>query len=191
MTNKVSIIALLLTAVLTTGQAEAANFSSVYAFGDSLSDSGKSSSSVWSIYNFLNGYPGPINPNGVCDSSHPCPPYFEGRYSNGPTTVERLANSVLPNGSNANNFFNYAVSGSTTGLGNYGDGGSQSNVGAWDDFHPTAPMHALVADAMVSQVPVPAAIWLYASGLVAVFSRGNYRALKQYAAMHRALMHVS
>ncbi|BBL58024.1 SGNH/GDSL hydrolase family protein [Methylomonas koyamae] len=131
MNNKLSVAALLLLAAVGVGRTEAANFSSVYAFGDSLSDSGKSSSSVWSIYNFLNGYPGPVNPNGNCDASHPCPPYFEGRYSNGPATVERVANALLPGGANAGNFFNYSVAGATSGIGNFGDGGSQSAPGGF------------------------------------------------------------
>lgn len=124
--------ALILAVVLCSNQVGAANFSNVYAFGDSLTDSGKSASSVWSIYNFLNGYPGPINQNGLCDPSHPCAPYgpyYQGRYSNGQTAVERLANSVLAGGSNAGNFLNFAVSGATTGNGNYGDGGSQAHPG--------------------------------------------------------------
>ncbi|MCQ8181095.1 SGNH/GDSL hydrolase family protein [Methylomonas sp. SURF-1] len=131
MNNKLSVVALFLIVATAAGRTEAANFSSVYAFGDSLSDSGKSASSVWSIYNFLNGYPGPINPNGNCDATHPCPPYFEGRISNGPTTVERIANSILPGGSNSSNFFNYAVAGATSGIGNFGDGGSQSAPGGF------------------------------------------------------------
>ncbi|WP_445370452.1 SGNH/GDSL hydrolase family protein [Methylomonas sp. HW2-6] len=131
MNHKLSVAALILIAATAAGRSEAANFSSVYAFGDSLSDSGKSASSVWSIYNFLNGYPGPINPNGNCDSNHPCPPYFEGRYSNGPAAVERVANAVLPGGANAGNFFNYSVSGATSGIGNFGDGGSQSVPGGF------------------------------------------------------------
>ena len=94
-------------------------FTGLYSFGDSLSDSGSSASSVMSIYNFL----------GSCDPYHPCPPYYAGRYSNGPVAVEQLANSVLPGGATPVNFFNFAVSGSTTGLGNYGDGGSATTPG--------------------------------------------------------------
>lgn len=129
---------LILAAVLYTAQAGAANFSSVYAFGDSLTDSGKSTSSVWSIYNFLNGYPGPINPHGKCDSFHPCPPYYDGRYSNGKAAVELLANGVLAGGSTAGNFFNFAVSGATTGIGNYGDDGSQAHPG--NRYAPLPPL---------------------------------------------------
>ncbi|MDI6747036.1 MAG: SGNH/GDSL hydrolase family protein [Rhodocyclaceae bacterium] len=93
----------------------ASPFSSLYAFGDSLSDSGNNPSSVLSIYNLIGG---------TCDSFHPCPPYFNGRYSNGPVAVEYLANAVLPGGGTPANFHNFAVSGATTGIGNFGDGGS-------------------------------------------------------------------
>ena len=96
-------------------------FTSLYSFGDSLSDSGSSPSSVMSIYNFL----------GSCDPYHPCPPYYAGRYSNGPVAVEHLANSILPGGATPANFFNFAVAGSTTGLGNYGDGGTATHTGVY------------------------------------------------------------
>lgn len=62
-------------------------FSSMYVFGDSLSDGGSSPSAVLSIYKLLGGN---------CDPSHPCPPYFEGRYSNGVVAAEYLAQQILP-----------------------------------------------------------------------------------------------
>lgn len=97
-------------------------FAGVYAFGDSLSDSGSSPSAVLSIYKLLGG---------ACDPFHPCPPYYEGRYSNGAVAVERLAGALLPGGAHAGNFFDFAVSGATTGVGNYGDGGSATTPGAY------------------------------------------------------------
>jgi phospholipase/lecithinase/hemolysin len=107
--------------LLTGANVWATAFTGLYAFGDSLSDSGSSPSSVLSIYNFLGG----------CDPFHPCPPYYEGRYSNGPVAVEYLADSILPGGATPANFYNFAVSGATTGVGNYGDGGTATNPGAY------------------------------------------------------------
>jgi len=96
-------------------------FDSLYVFGDSLSDAGNNPSAVLSIYKLL----------GACDPLHPCPPYYSGRYSNGPVTAEYLANAVLPGGANASNFFSFAVSGATTGVGNFGDGGTATSAGAF------------------------------------------------------------
>ncbi|OAI13428.1 hypothetical protein A1359_12390 [Methylomonas lenta] len=118
MKNKIKVLAVLLLPLLSISQAEANTFSSVYVFGDSLSDSGASPSSVLSIYNLIGG---------DCDPSHPCPTYYEGRFSNGQTAVEYLADAILPGGSSSSNFFNFAVAGATSGIGNYGDGGSQSS----------------------------------------------------------------
>lgn len=111
-------LAFLLTAV----QAWAMPYTGLVAFGDSLSDAGGSPSAVLSIYKLLGGN---------CDPYHPCPPYYDGRYSNGPVAVERLANSILPGGATPANFLDFAVSGATTGLGNYGDGGTASYSGAY------------------------------------------------------------
>ncbi|WP_293006440.1 SGNH/GDSL hydrolase family protein [Nitrosomonas sp.] len=97
-------------------------FSSVYVFGDSLSDAGSNPSAVLSIYNLLGGN---------CDPSHPCPPYVDGHFSNGPTAAEYLANSILPGGANPTNFFSFAVAGATSGIGNYGDGGSALATGSF------------------------------------------------------------
>lgn len=102
--------------LLATASAWATAFTGLYAFGDSLSDSGSSPSSVLSIYNLVGG----------CDPFHPCPPYYDGRYSNGPVAVEYLAASVAPT-----NFSNFAVSGATSGVGNYGDGGTAITPGLY------------------------------------------------------------
>lgn len=107
--------------LLSGAHARAVAFTGVYAFGDSLSDSGNSSSSVLSLYNLLGG----------CDPYHPCPPYYEGRYSNGPVAVEYMADAILAGGANSTNFFNFAVSGATSGLGNYGDGGTAISSGGY------------------------------------------------------------
>lgn len=100
----------------------ASAFTNMYAFGDSLSDAGSSPSAVLSIYKLLGNN---------CDPFHPCPPYYDGRYSNGAVAVEQLAASILPGGATPANFFNFAVSGSTTGIGNYGDGGTATSAGAY------------------------------------------------------------
>ncbi|MCC6916395.1 SGNH/GDSL hydrolase family protein [Nitrosomonas sp.] len=105
------------------GTARAAPFTSLYAFGDSLSDGGSSPAAVMSIYRLLGNN---------CDPAHPCPPYVGGHYSNGPVAVEYLANSILPGGANPGNFFNYAVAGATSGIGNYGDEGTAATGGEFE-----------------------------------------------------------
>jgi phospholipase/lecithinase/hemolysin len=78
---------LLLTASSLAGIAQATPISAVYAFGDSLSQNGQN----YAITHF------------------PPPPYFEGRSSNGPVAVERLATDKHLS------LFDYAVGGATTG----------------------------------------------------------------------------
>lgn len=117
---KKHILGLCLGIVFCAGQAEATTFSSLNVFGDSLSDIGSSPSAVLSVYNLLLGN---------CDPNYACPPYYEGRFSNGPVAAEYLANTVLPGGANSTNFQGYAVGGSTTGIGNIGDGGSATSLG--------------------------------------------------------------
>ena len=101
-------------------QVGASTFSKVYVFGDSLSDAGASASAVESAYK-LGG--------GKCDPLQPCPPYYHGRISNGPVTVEYLANALLVGGANKTNFFDYAVAGATSGVGNKIDGGTPTSFG--------------------------------------------------------------
>lgn len=96
-------------------------YSSLYVFGDSLSDIGDSPSARLSIFKLIGG----------CDPGHPCPPYVDGHYTNGRTAAEYLASSILPGGATPANFFGYAVSGSTSGSGNYGDGGTAGSPGAY------------------------------------------------------------
>ncbi|MDZ8087509.1 MAG: SGNH/GDSL hydrolase family protein [Nostoc sp. DedQUE12b] len=69
----------------------------LYVFGDSLSDTGN-------IFKATNGlYP-------------PSPPYFQGRYSNGPIWVEHLSTKL---GLNNTKIINFAYGGSTTISGNF------------------------------------------------------------------------
>ena len=120
--TKFASVAELLFILLATSNVSATNFNSLYAFGDSLSDIGSNPSAILSIYNILGGN---------CDPGHPCPPYFDGRYSNGPVASEYLADVILPGGGQPANYFSFAVSGSTTGVGNFGDGGNASAPGAF------------------------------------------------------------
>ncbi|MDN5882081.1 MAG: SGNH/GDSL hydrolase family protein, partial [Nitrosospira sp.] len=67
-----------------------------------------------------------------CDPFHPCAPfgpYVEGRISNGPVATEYLADSLFPGGVTGANFNSYAVAGATSGVGNYGDGGTALEPG--------------------------------------------------------------
>lgn len=41
----------------------------------------------------------------------------------------------------------------------------------WDDFHPTARMHALLANELLSQVPLPGALVFFLSGLIFVITK--------------------
>ncbi|MDQ3187029.1 MAG: SGNH/GDSL hydrolase family protein [Pseudomonadota bacterium] len=103
--------------LLAGGNVSAASFSNLYTFGDSLSDVGSSPSAEMSLYDILFDN---------CDLSHPCGPYFDGRFSNGPVATEYLAKSLFPGGAN---FHSYAVAGATTGVGNIGDGGTATKEG--------------------------------------------------------------
>jgi phospholipase/lecithinase/hemolysin len=88
----------------TTLVASATSFSSVVVFGDSLSDNG----------NLFAASLGTIPAS---------PPYFNGRFSNGPVAVEQLAAALgAP-------LADFAFGGATTGVGNEGDGGSQTALG--------------------------------------------------------------
>ena len=134
------LIAVLSFLLVTSPAAFAGNFSGFYVFGDSLSDGGSSASAVASIYKLLGGN---------CDPSHPCPPYDAGHYSNGPVSAEYMADGVVAGGANPANFFNFAIAGSTTGVGNYGDNGSQTTTGLYP-----LPGMALQMDIFLSMGPV-------------------------------------
>jgi phospholipase/lecithinase/hemolysin len=91
--------------VTTTSSAFGGSFSSVIVYGDSLSDNGN-------LY-FLDGGIVPLSP-----------PYYNGRFSNGPVAVEQLATDLgAP-------LYDYAVGGATSGVGNEGDGGTQTSLGS-------------------------------------------------------------
>ena len=84
--------------------ASAGSYSAVIVYGDSLSDNGN-------LYGAI-GYP-------------PSPPYYNGRFSNGPVAVEQTA-SIL-----GAPLVDFAVGGATSGIGNYVDGGSATSMGAY------------------------------------------------------------
>lgn len=83
--------------------ARAESYSAVFVYGDSLSDNG----------------------NLFAVSGVPPAPYYNGRFSNGPVAVEQLAAQL------AAPLFDFAWGGATTGIGNSGDGGSQTSLGAF------------------------------------------------------------
>jgi len=83
--------------------AQAGPISSIVAYGDSLSDNGNLFAAA--------GVPGA--------------PYFQGRRSNGPVAVEQLATALgVP-------LADFAWVGATTGIGNYGDGGTPTSLGVF------------------------------------------------------------
>ncbi len=94
----------------------------IYVFGDSLSDMG-------TIYNATGGaYP-------------PSPPYFQGRYSNGPVWVEHLASKLALTLDRTTNF---AAGGATTGAnGAYGVPGLLTQVNGFTSTHAQANSQAL------------------------------------------------
>lgn len=81
--------------------ASAGAYTAVIAYGDSLSDNGN-------LYKAI---------------AYPPPPYWNGRFSNGPVTVEYLANSLHAP------LLDFAYGGATTGVGNYVDHGTQTSFG--------------------------------------------------------------
>src|SRR5208283_3255100 len=83
--------------------AQATSFSAVVVYGDSLSDNG----------------------NLYAATGQPGAPYYDGRRSNGPVAVEQLATALgAP-------LVDYAWIGATTGIGNYGDGGTPTSFGTY------------------------------------------------------------
>jgi phospholipase/lecithinase/hemolysin len=103
--RRAAFVTLIAAAILAlTSFASAAPFSNVFVYGDSLSDLGN-------IYN-VSGHTIPMSP-----------PYYNGRFSNGPLAVEYLANSLH------SPLTSFAWGGATTGYGDSGDGGTQMMVG--------------------------------------------------------------
>ncbi len=85
--------------------AQASSYSSVFVFGDSLSDNGN-------LYN-ATGQPA-------------SPPYYDGRFSNGPVTVEQLSAMLgVP-------LVDFAWGGATSGVGNEGDNGTPTSFGSYN-----------------------------------------------------------
>jgi phospholipase/lecithinase/hemolysin len=96
--------------------------SQLVVFGDSLSDTG----------NVFRASGGVYPPN---------PPYFQGRYSNGPVWVEYLANKLNLTVAQSQNF---ALGGATTGNSSInGLPGALSQVQTFTATHPDADPHAL------------------------------------------------
>jgi cholinesterase len=84
-----------------TSFANASSYSSLVVYGDSLSDNGN-------LFNAI-GYPPP--------------PYFQGRFSNGPVAAEQLASMLgVP-------LIDFAFGGATSGIGNFVDSGTQTSPG--------------------------------------------------------------
>lgn len=104
-TASVAIILLSSTAI-----ASASSYSAVIVYGDSLSDNGN-------LYAASQG----LIPGG----EPPSPPYYMGRFSNGPVAVEQLAAKL------GSPLLDYAFGGATSGVGNQLDGGTQTTLGAY------------------------------------------------------------
>jgi cholinesterase len=101
--NLIAYSAFLLAAFGFTAGALGAPYSGVIVYGDSLSDNG--------------------NLFAASGGTFPGPPYYQGRRSDGPVAVERLATSLgVP-------LVDFAWIGATTGIGNYGDGGTVTSIG--------------------------------------------------------------
>ncbi len=91
-------------ALITTSSAIASSYSGLVVYGDSLSDNGN-------LYGVA-AYP-------------PSPPYYQGRFSNGPVAAEQLAAMLgVP-------LYDFAFGGATTGIGNYVDNGTQTTLGTF------------------------------------------------------------
>lgn len=98
--RKATLFVLLLSClVLAMTSIASAGYTAVIAYGDSLSDNG----------------------NLFALTGNPPPPYYMGRFSNGPVTVEQLAASLH------SQLIDFAYGGATTGLGNVVDGGTQTH----------------------------------------------------------------
>ncbi|MEB3179128.1 MAG: SGNH/GDSL hydrolase family protein [Nostocaceae cyanobacterium] len=87
-------------------KAMAASFSQIVGFGDSLLDTGNTSSLTRDAIALGLPLPFPIPPS---------PPYFNGRFSNGPVWIEQLASGL---GLTYNPATNFAIGGATTGTNN-------------------------------------------------------------------------
>jgi phospholipase/lecithinase/hemolysin len=121
-------VALVLLASTAIANAASVNYSSVIVYGDSLSDNGNLFAASQSL---------------IPGGEPPSPPYYMGRFSNGPVAVEQLAAKLgVP-------LIDYAFGGATTGVGNQLDGGTQTTLGT---FHVPGMLTELAA------FPPPAAL---------------------------------
>ena len=102
-TASVAIILLASTAI-----AAASPFPAVIVYGDSLSDNGNLYAASQSL---------------IPGGEPPSPPYYMGRFSNGPVAAEQLAGLL------GSPLLDFAFGGATTGVGNQLDGGSQTTLG--------------------------------------------------------------
>jgi phospholipase/lecithinase/hemolysin len=120
-----------------TAIANASSFSSVVVYGDSLSDNGN-------LYNATIPITGGTPP----------PPYYMGRFSNGPVAVEQLAAQLgVP-------LADFAWAGATTGIGNSADGGTQTTLGSFG-------LPGMVSQALAFHVPpalVPTSLFIVWGG---------------------------
>src|SRR5271165_854245 len=108
--------------------ASAGAYTAVISYGDSLSDNG----------------------NLYAHTGQPPSPYWMGRFSNGPVTVEYLANLLHTP------LMDFAWGGATTGVGNYGDGGNQTSFGA----HGLPGMQPELSVSLGTITPI-ASTWLF------------------------------
>ena len=110
--RKLALLAASITTVLLapTTLAHANSFSALVVYGDSLSDNGN-------LYNATKAVLGAGIPTS--------PPYYMGRYSNGPVAVEQLASML------GTPLYDFAFGGATSGVGNIGDGGTQTTLGTF------------------------------------------------------------
>ena len=132
-TRSLATIAALVT--LSAIPASASSYSNIVFFGDSLSDNGN-------LYKLDGG----IAP--------PSPPYYNGSYSNGPVAAVQLASQL-----NAN-LLDFAVAGATTGVGNIGDGGTQTSIGL---FH-LPGMAVELATAPLPTAAIPSSLFIVWGG---------------------------
>jgi phospholipase/lecithinase/hemolysin len=90
-----------LVAIALSARISLAQYSGLVVYGDSLSDNGN----LYSV------------------AGYPPPPYYQGRFSNGPVAAEQLATMLgVP-------LYDFAFGGATTGIGNYVDNGTQTMAG--------------------------------------------------------------
>lgn len=126
--------------------ARASSYSALYAFGDSLSD-------VGNAYSFTDG-------------AAPAPPYFAGRFSNGPIWLDDVAATlgIAPLQPSLLGGTDYAVGGAVTGTtpaATAGLGDLPWQIAAFATQHPAADPHALYT------------VWAGANDLLTALSIGS------------------